>query len=647
MRVFALCLTALASACGGGSVDRPRGAATDWPAFGGAPGGGHYSAASEITPQNVHALELAWTHRSGDVRNPPATGAGEINGPPQQTSFEVTPIVVAATLYYCTPFNRVFALDAATGKERWVFDPKVEREKEGTPLCRGVSYWQDGAAQGVCAKRIVMGTLDARLIALDAGTGEPCADFGVAGTVDLSRGLTPYDSKEYDVKSPPAIIGDTVIVGSLVADSLRKGVPAGVVRAFDVRSGEQRWAWNAVPPTMPPQDENGLYVAGTANVWSIISVDAAHNLVFLPTGNAGNDYYGGDRNGLDYYSSSIVALDATSGQVVWHFQAVHHDLWDYDMPSQPTLVDLTIDGQMVPALVEVTKMGLTFVLNRLTGEPVFHVEEKPVPQDGAVSGEQLSPTQPFPSLPVPLGPLSVSPDDAWGFTFWDKGKCRDALAALHTGPIYLPPSLQGSSLAPSTLGGNDWGSPAIDPVGKIMVVATNHIAMSAKLMPRAQCGAVTGLPQTGSPYCAVIAPLVSPWGAPCTKPPWATLDAVDLTTGQRVWSRALGRLGALAPWPLSRMEGGLSMGGPMITQTGLVFAAAGTDFVFRAYDLKTGQELWQAELPTTANSVPMTYRLGDDGPQYVVVAAGGHFLLSGKAPAGDYLMAFALPRNTP
>lgn len=633
------------AACGQrAGIEHPPGPAVEWTEFGGSPGGGHYSTASEITPANVHALRLAWVHRSGDFRGPPNTGVGMVNGPPQQSDFEVTPIVSGDTLYYCSNYNRVFALDAATGKERWVYDPHVDMTKENMAVCRGVSLWK-GGGQGSCAARIFTGTLDGRLIALDAATGKPCADFGTGGTVDLSAGLTPHGPTEYGVTSPPAILGRAVIVGGLVADSFRKGVPAGVVRAYDAESGKLLWAWNPVPPGEPDRNADGSFRASTANVWSIISVDPERNLVFLPTGNAGPDFFGGDRAGLDYYSSSIVALDGATGKPVWHFQAVHHDLWDYDMPAEPTLVELTINGQRVPALVQVTKMGLTFVLNRETGAPLFPVEERAVPQAGAVAGERLSPTQPFPTVFEPLAALSLGPQDAWGFTFWDRGKCRAALKALRTDGIYTPPSLEGSVLNPSSLGGNDWGSPAIDPVRKLMVVSTNHIPMSIRLLPRAQCAAVKSLdyPQTGSDYCAVVAPVLSPWGAPCSKPPWATISAVDLETGKVRWKRPLGRLGPAALWPLSLMGGGFTAGGPAVTQTGLVFIGASLDAALRAYDIETGKELWKATLPTSANSVPMTYRLGENGRQFVVVAAGGHFALSGMEPAGDYLMAFALP----
>ena len=633
------------AACSG-RVEYPTGAATDWTSFGASPGGGHYSEAGEITPRNVHALRLAWVHRSGDFRGPPASGAGMVNGPLQQSDFEVTPIVQDGTLYYCSNYNRVFALDAATGKERWVYDPKVDVAHKNVLVCRGVSLWK-GAGQGVCATRIFEGTLDGRLIALDAATGKPCEDFGNGGTVDLNSGLSKHGLSEYGVTSPPAILGRAVIVGGLVADSFRKDVPAGVVRAFDAETGQLLWAWNAIREGQPDRDADGNFRNATANVWSIMSVDPQRNLVFLPTGTAGPDFYSVDRGDLDYYSSAVVALDGATGKPVWRFQVVHKDVWDYDMPSQPTLLDLEVGGRTVPALVQLTKMGLTFVLNRETGEPLFPVEERPVPQLGAVPGESLSPTQPFPVAFEPLAPLTLGPDDAWGFTFWDRMKCRETLQGLRADGLYTPPSLQGSVLYPSTLGGNDWGSPAIDPVRKLMVVTTNHVPMSVKLVPRAQCSSMgyVDYPQTGSDYCAVVAPVFSPLGAPCTKPPWATITAVDLTTGRKRWTQPLGTLGPSVRWPFSRMGGGFSVGGPSVTRTGLVFVGASMDPALRALDIESGRELWKAKLPTTATSVPMTYRLGENGRQYVVVAAGGHFALTGIAPPGDYVMAYALPEK--
>jgi quinoprotein glucose dehydrogenase len=433
-------------------------------------------------------------------------------------------------------------------------------------------------------------------------------------------------------------LNDVAITGSLVLDNTRTDAPSGVVRAYDVRSGELRWAWNPIPPGQKALNEDGTYRSGTTNVWSIIAVDEERNLVFVPTGNTNPDYYGGHRDGLDHYSSSVVALDGDTGEVVWHFQMVHHDLWDYDTPAQPTLMDLRIDGETIPVVVQVTKMGMTFVLHRETGEPVFPVEERPVPQ-GAVPGEYLSPTQPFPShIPHLLPPITA--DDAWGFTFWDRGACRDRFNELRNDGIYTPPSLGGSVLYPANLGGNNWGSPAIHLGEQVMLVVTSRIAATSRLIPREEC-ADSIQPQLGTPYCVETGIVSSPLGVPCTEPPWATLDAIDLAAGKIRWSVPLGTTRNIAPFPFWWIKGVPGVGGPIVTSTGLIFVGASLDHYLRAYDLATGQILWKADLPTSANSVPMTYQVRPDGRQYVVIAAGGHW--GAPNPPGDHLMAFALP----
>ncbi|MEZ5557935.1 MAG: PQQ-binding-like beta-propeller repeat protein [Pseudomonadales bacterium] len=452
----------------------------DWRSYGGAPGGGHFSTAREITPDNVGTLALAWQHRSGDIRKP-GGGQGRAR---TQSAFQATPIVVDDTLYYCSPFNKVFALNAATGEERWSYDPGVDHDADVLPNCRGVSSWRSGA-EGFCEHRIIMGTLDARLIALDAATGKPCPDFGDGGAVDLTRGMTAHGAAEYSVTSPPAILGDMAITGAMVLDNVRRDAPSGVVRAYDVRSGALRWVWNPVPAEIAPLNADGTYRAGTTNVWSIIAVDPERNLVFVPTGNTQPDYYGGHRDGLDAYSSSVVALNGATGALVWHYQLVHHDLWDYDTPAQPTLMDLRVDGASIPALVQVTKMGMTFVLNRETGEPVWPVEERAVPQD-PVPGEYLAPTQPFPTH-LPHLIEHITEDDAWGFTPWDRGACRRAIAALRNDGIYTPPSLEGTLFYPGNGGGNNWGSPAIHPGEQLAVVVTMRVPSFVKLIPRDQC----------------------------------------------------------------------------------------------------------------------------------------------------------------
>jgi quinoprotein glucose dehydrogenase len=637
-----VCSSAFVCGCDWNNVEieKPSGPSTEWSSFGGTPGGGHYSIADEITRSNIRHLTQIWTHNSGDFHGPDEQQTSQQGTRGAGTSFQATPILVDGLLYYPSPYNRVFALDPETGEEKWVFDPQVEvNQSLYTPPSRGVSSWKSKDSDYVCGHRIIFGTMDGRLIALNASNGLPCMDFGKRGTVDLTEGLTPLSrTRDYAVTSPPAIAGDLVIVGAWVIDGNHSDAPSGVVRAYDVKSGEFRWGWNAVAPNTSPHDANGVFRGGTANVWSIISVDLDRELVIVPTGNPYPDYYGGDRQGFDYYSSSVVALDVNDGHVVWSFQTVHHDVWDYDVPAQPTFVDLPIDGETIPAVVQVTKMGMTFVLNRETGVPLFEVVEKPVPQIGAVAGEVLSATQPFPTKPKPLVQLGITPDDAWGLTFWDKGACRKEMEERLTGSIYTPTSELGTVMYPSQIGGHNWGSPAIDPVRKIMVVNTNHLAVVGQLIPRSECEVDQVIyPQGGTPYCYAAQPLVSPLGIPCTSPPWGTLSTIDLITGDVLWTVPMGTLGS---WPLSMIKGGVTLGGPLTTKAGLIFIGASMDPVFRALDLETGEELWQADLPTTANSVPMTYRL-ENGRQFVVVAAGGHY--AGFSEHGDHLVAFALP----
>jgi quinoprotein glucose dehydrogenase len=648
LALFVPALAAALLACSQPSDVSQEGPVAEWPAYGGDAGGSRHSPLTQIGPENVDELEVAWVHHSGDIEP-----GGKLSYLP--SSLQVTPVVVEGTLYYCTPFDRVFALDPETGAERWSYDPGVDRTGMYLVNCRGVSVWRDPAAphEEACALRVFVGTLDARLIALDGRTGLPCEGFGVRGSVNLKEGVGDAEPGEYGVTSAPLVLHGKVITGAMVLDNRRIDSPGGVVRAFDARSGALVWAWDPIPPGGPANDGAPIhYRRGTTNAWSTLSGDAELGLVYVPTGNTSPDYYGGQRDGLDYYSSSVVALRADSGEVAWRFQTVHHDVWDYDVPAQPTLFEWPGPDGPVPALAQATKMGHLFLLDRRDGTPLFPVEERPVPQDGVVPGETLSPTQPFPTKPPPLHPTELTAENAFGFTFWDRAACREQIASLRSDGIFTPPSLQGSVSYPGMAGGANWGSVAIDPQRKLLLVNQQRTAVKIRLVPRADFekqfpdGPPTfGYePQGGTPYALERVPLLSPLGAPCNPPPWGTLTAVDLASGDVAWEVPLGTTRDQAPFPIWMFLGDFgvpNIGGAITTASGLAFIGATTDHYLRAYDTATGAELWRARLPTGGHATPMTYRLRPDGRQFVVIAAGGHGMLN--SPPGDALMAFALP----
>jgi quinoprotein glucose dehydrogenase len=621
-----------------------------WPAYGGDLGGQRYAPIEVVTPANVGSLALAWTYRHGDVSD----GRGEI---PSTTAFQNTPILVDGTLYLCTPFNRVIALDPVRGTERWVHDPEIDLSGRyaNQLVCRGVAAWADDAAEAdaPCGRRVFSATNDARLIALDAATGERCADFGSGGEIDLNPGAGEQQWKgEYQVTSPPAVVHDLVVVGSAVGDNVRIDAPSGVVRAFDARSGALRWAWDLAPPGFDHAtalvSADG-YALGTPNVWAPMSVDEGRGLVFVPTGNSSPDYYHGARSEMNHYGSSVVALRAETGAVVWRFQTVHHDLWDFDIPAQPTLASIVVDGQPRAALIQTTKMGLLFVLDRETGEPIHPVEERPVPTSGAVAGEIVSPTQPFPSTPI-LVRDEISAEDAWGITPWDRGVCRRQIESLRFDGMYTPPTEQGTIMLPGNAGGSNWGGIAVDPRRQLAFVRTSDLPWVVKLIPRADFedereahrGHEHGA-QIGTPFGMRRQMLVSPLGLPCLAPPWGQLSAVDLRSGEIKWQVPHGTVRDLAPIPVPITWGVPGLGGPLVTSTGLVFIAAAMDDYLRAFDSESGRQLWQARLPAGGQATPMTYRVefeGGNARQYVVIAAGGH----GQAGTtlGDNVVAFAI-----
>ncbi len=632
-----------------------------WSAWGGNEGGMRYSPLTQVTPENVKDLKVAWVYRIGEPVLLPAhpTPQGEVRKmlarglTPEvhrMPALEATPILAEGRLYVCSSSNRVAALDPQSGHELWSFDPRLDATGAVLLVCRGVSYWHDAqaAVDAPCASRIFTGTQDARLIALDARDGRPCADFGHEGTVDLKAGLGHTLPGDYGVTVPPAIIGDRVVVGGRITEDMRTDMPAGVVRAFDARSGALLWAWNSVAPQAEVPGAAGVYRRSTANTWSVFSVDPQRNLIFVPTGNAQVGLYGTtrDSDGRDYYASSVVALDAASGKVVWHFQTVHHDVWDYDVPSQPVLFDFPTASGLVPAVAQPTKQGYLFILNRETGEPLVPVEERPAPQEGAVEGEHLSPTQPVPTnATYVLQRPPLTEDDMWGFTFYDRGKCRDLFRSHHYAGPFSPPSLKGTITYPDNLGVMNWGSAAVDPQRQILVINTSHVATIAQLVPREQADARFArgewlLAQEGTPYAAAWTAMLSPWGAPCNRPPWGELVAIDLRQGKRLWQVPLGSTRDLAPWPLWLNIGTPNIGGPLITAAGLTFIGASTDDFLRAFDTASGREVWKGRLPAGPQATPMTYRLSPQGKQFIVIAAGGHKYMRTKL--GDYLVAFSL-----
>lgn len=617
--------------------------AQDWTHYGGGAGGMRHSAAAEINRDNVDQLVRAWTARTGHAGQPGS----------RRARFSATPILAEGRLALCTPFNAMLALDPGTGRELWRHELEVNREANpGNGYnCRGVSYWRDpaAAADAACSARLFMGTVDHRLVAVDLATGAPCADFGEHGIVAIDPGMSLRWPGEFQITSPPVIVGDTVIVGSSISDNARREAPIGSVRAFDARTGAPRWSFDPIPRDAERARAQGWAdqpTEGHANVWAPMAVDEARGLVFLPTSSPSPDFFGGMRPGDNRHANSVVALETATGRVRWAFQTVHHDVWDYDLPAQPLLATIRRDGAARDVVIQVTKMGLVFTLDRDTGEPVFAVEERPVPQGGAI-GEFLSPTQPFPVAPAPLAPSTIAPDDAWGVTPWDRGVCRDRIAAARHEGLYTPPSTQGTILYPFTGGGMNWGGAAFDPATNRLYVNTMSALHLITLISREdrepdgeQFRGVEYAPMRGTPYAMTRQVIFSPLGLPCNPPPWGSLSAVDMGTGELVWREKLGTTEDLAPLGLALPLGVPNIGGPMVTDGGLVFIGAAMDRYLRAFDAENGRELWQGRLPAGGQATPMTYEW--EGRQYVVIAAGGHDDFG--TATGDYIVAFALPR---
>jgi quinoprotein glucose dehydrogenase len=628
----------------------------DWAYVGHDAGGMRYSPLKQINVDNVKNLRVAWTYHVGDI--------SDGKGFARRSGFETTPILVDGTLFLTTPFNRVIALDPETGKEKWTFDPMVDIVAGyGDGLInRGVATWLDSKrVKGApCRRRIFEATLDARLIALDAASGTPCADFGNRGQVSL-RDVARYQPGRYHMTSAPEVIDDLVVVGSAIDDNSRADMPGGVVRAYNARTGRLAWKWEPLPPndnskssdTQNPND-NGpqratkIWRTGAGNAWTGMAVDAERGLVFVPTGSASPDYYGGLRLGDDKWADSIVALRAKTGEMAWGFQLVHHDLWDYDTASPPLLATVKHDGKDVPVVIQGNKTGFLYVLNRNTGVPVFPVEEKPVPQSD-VPGEVTSPTQPFPSAPPALVPQSIVASDAWGVTDEDREYCRQYLSGLRDEGIFTPPSLKGTLTIPGNVGGMNWSGSAYDPVHGWLLVNTNNLPAYVRMIPRDKFDEESDAnvehgeyaDQYGTPYGMVRTFIFAKaHRLPCVAPPWGTLAAVDMNAGTIKWQVPLG---SLAPTNAMVPKGAPSLGGPIVTAGRLVFIA-GTliDPEFRAFDVETGAEVWKTDLPTAGGATPMTYQVRASGKQYVVIAAGGHAKVT-EEKQSDELIAYTLP----
>jgi len=620
----------------------------DWTAFGRDPGGSQHSPLASINVKNVGQLKQAWVHRTGDFKDAPLPKGG--------TVLQTTPLHANGSLYLCTPWNKVFAIDPVSGKTRWVFDPHRVDPKTGKALsppilmagrCRGVAYWQPAAAAPArataCAKRIFKNGEGGRLYALDADTGALCPDFGAAKGHPGWVWHEDYDNRgegfSGSPSSPPAILGDLVIIGNSTNDGL-SNARDGFIRAFDVRSGELRWEWSPIPADKASQ-------TGAANVWSTISVDTARNLVFVPTTSPSTDYYGGGRQFDIPMSNSIVALDGATGKVAWHFQTVRHDLFDYDLVGHPLLVDIRRGGKTIPAALLQTKMGWLFGFDRGTGAPIWPIVDRPVPPTD-VPGDRASPTQPVPTGIAPFARQTMKREELFGLTPLDKLACQRTFDNARYDGMYTPPSVKGSILFPSALGGGNWGGASYDPKSNLLVIKAENLATLIKIVPKKdQKGedATPGVdyltrPLVGTPYKVEGELFQSPLGIPCTPPPWGTLAAIDLDSGKLKWQIPLGQVKrAGVTIPDGAGWGSPNVGGPITTAGGITFIGATMDSRLRALETVTGKELWSAELPVPGMAVPMTYAV--NGRQYVVIAAGGNAQVGTKI--GDYLIAFALP----
>ncbi|MBT8446442.1 MAG: pyrroloquinoline quinone-dependent dehydrogenase [Gammaproteobacteria bacterium] len=620
--------------------------------YGGYVAGRQFSSLTQIDTTNVTGLEPVWTYRTGDLRRlgePLSVGY----------SWQAQPLIVDDMLVFCTPLNRLVALDPATGAERWSYNPQLDL---GQPQmyqynCRGApALWTDpdADADALCRTRLIAQTLDHRLFAVDAASGKPCDDFGSGGQVEVLDINAP-DSEQIRFITTPVVAGDHIVLGSSIIDNIKTSNPRGTVRAFDARTGAPAWTYDPIPadpgdPRMAEWDPALAPTIGAANVWALMAVDSERGIVYLPTSSPTVGHYAPERPGDNRDANSVVAVDAATGAVLWRYQVVHHDVWDYDLPARPILADITVEGRSVPALIQNTKMGLVFVLNRVTGEPVFDIEERPVPTDG-LPGEPLSPTQPFPVDMPSLARHGLAEDDLWGVALLDKWACGRWLKEVRSGGLYEPPVEQGTVFRPSIAGGPNWGGASYNPATGVMITPVVTVPSIVKMI-RKQPGEKTPpidpgtfldgelfRPAYDSPWSVSYEFMFSPLGTPCSKPPWYELVALDIPNRRILWRSGIGTTARHAPLGLSFAWGAPGQGAPLSTAGGVTFIGGASDHRLRAFDSATGAELWSDELPTGAHSFPATYEV--NGRQYLVVIAGGHGVL--ETPAGDYVIAYALP----
>jgi len=623
----------------------------DWRDYGRTQFGQRYSPLTQITPTNVKHLKVAWTFRTGDLPG---------KNDPVETTFEVTPIKVRDTLYLCSQHQRLFALDAKTGKLKWSYDPKIVDNPTFQHLtCRGVSYHEtvagatnaDGSqAPTDCPRTIFLPVNDGRMIALNADSGKPCDSFGEHGTLNLQVGMGEHTPGFYEPTSPPVVSDKIIVVAGAVIDNYSTHEPSGVIRGFDIHTGKLVWAWDA-----SAQDENALpsathsYTNNSPNSWITASYDPKLGLVYMPMGVQTPDIWGGNRLPLaERYSSALVALDINTGKRVWSYQTVHHDLWDMDLPSQPTLVDIPTKDGVVPAIIQPAKTGNLFVLDRRNGKLIVPAPERPVPQ-GAAPGDRTSPTQPFSELTFrPEAKLTGA--DMWGATIFDQLACRIIFHKLRYEGTFTPPSLQGTLVFPGNLGMFEWGGIAVDPIRQIAIANPMAVPFVSTLIPRGPdnpaapnnahpSGSETGVqPMYGTPYGVNLHALLSPIGVPCMRPPWGYMAGIDLRTMKILWMHKNGTIRDSSPLPIPFKLGVPTLGGPMTTAGGVAFLTSTLDYYIRAYDVSNGQQLWEDRLPAGGQSTPMTYAV--DGQQYVITAAGGHGSFGTKI--GDYVIAYSL-----